>query len=414
MNRGRADGYRVGQRCWRGIGLSMLLLLAGCFSPSMLHTSARVPDPGKGSPGRYVVRASQYTFTTDFDLSRDDPMILEMDRLRESMVETLGIIPRTTPIRVVIFEDRDRYESFLRSYFPELPDRRAFFIQEGEDQRSVFAVRGERLRSDLRHEVAHALMHSAGCKIPLWLDEGLAEYFESSEMPGQVHVSHVEKLADLRSTGWMPSGRRLESIIDLWQMKPADYRESWLWVHFLLNSTPENRRLIVEALRPPDGAVRELKLYDRMLASSTDPDRDVAKHLEQLAQSLPSLQESRAAFSMTEGSATKVENEPLAAGPGLGSARQKLGLEKVVDRRGTSLGAGSGTSLGVSSSSKDAPRQVVKSQSFVPGFEGSSLLEVLGDHLLAPSQGVQDPSQVLPGGEPDEELLQPFGAAGPP
>jgi hypothetical protein len=373
--------------------------MVGCFSTSMLHTSARVPDPGKGSPGRYVVRASQYTFTTDFEIQADDPLIVEMERLRDSMVETLGIIPQTTPIRVVIFEDRDRYEAFLRSYFPELPDRRAFFIQEGDHQRTVFAVRGERLRNDLRHELAHAILHSAGCKIPLWLDEGLAEYFESADQPGAVHASHVRKLIEERSAGWQPSGRRLESIRDLWQMKAGDYRESWLWVHYLLHQGEPNRPLLVGALKPIESETSSLHLYDRMLAHSTDPDRDVANHLDQLAQSLSTLAPTASeAFPERSKSSPKEEQGVSARGPGLESARQKLGLPP------------SGTGGGV----KSGKGQVEKSQSFVPGFEGTSLLEVLGDHLGAGPQAIQNPTEILPGGEPNQEFLEPIGAAGPP
>jgi hypothetical protein len=42
----------------------------------------------------------------------------------------------------------------------------------------VFAYRGEDFETDLRHECTHALLNAALPVVPLWLDEGLAEYFE--------------------------------------------------------------------------------------------------------------------------------------------------------------------------------------------------------------------------------------------
>jgi hypothetical protein len=357
-------------------GLLAILAMVGCSSPSMLQTSARMPEPGKGSPGRYVVRASQYTFTTDFEIERNDPLIVELERLREKMVETLGIIPPSTPIRVMIFDDRDRYLTFLKSYFPELPDRRAFFIQEGEDQRTVFAVKGDRLTADLRHEVAHALMHGAGCRIPLWLDEGLAEYFESCELPAGRHAGHVQKLAAARQEGWKPSLQRLESIIDLWQMKPADYRESWLWVHYCLHSTEENRQSLIETVRPRDDGPSRLKLVDRLLARSAEPERGVLDHLDRL------ILETHLPSTVTNAFESK-ENATL--GPGLSAARQKLGLEESA----------------ADASTKPGQSKVVHDRPFVPGFNGTSLLEVLGDHLVSEPEPAEDQADVLPGGEPD-------------
>lgn len=357
----------------------VILAITGCSSPSMLQTSARMPEPGKGSPGRYVVRASQYTFTTDFEIERNDPLIVEMERLREKMVETLGIIPPSAPIRVVIFDDRDRYLTFLKSYFPELPDRRAFFIQEGEDQRTVFAVKGDRLQADLRHEVAHALLHGAGCRIPLWLDEGLAEYFESCELPASVHTGHVQKLVLARGEGWKPSLQRLESIIDLWQMKPADYRESWLWVHYCLHSTQENRQALIETVRPREDGPSRLKLIDRLLSQSAEPERGVLEHLDRLLQEARQPLTSMSAFD----SPKRKEGESL--GPGLSAARRKLGWEDST----------------ADASSKSVQSKVVKNGAFVPGFEGASLLEVLGDHLVGEPQPEENRADILPSGEPD-------------
>ena len=42
----------------------------------------------------------------------------------------------------------------------------------------VYTYWGDRIQQDLRHELTHALLHSVLKDVPLWLDEGLAEYFE--------------------------------------------------------------------------------------------------------------------------------------------------------------------------------------------------------------------------------------------
>ena len=58
--------------------------------------------------------------------------------------------------------------------------RRAFFLAQGSRQ-VVYTYFNPQLEVDLRHEATHALLHLAIAELPLWLDEGLAEYFEVPE-----------------------------------------------------------------------------------------------------------------------------------------------------------------------------------------------------------------------------------------
>ena len=81
------------------------------------------------------------------------------------------------PIDVSILDDEAAFRTFLTFHHPELPDRRAFFLA-GPDGATIYTARGDHLEEDLRHEATHALLHRAGLAMPLWLDEGLAEYFE--------------------------------------------------------------------------------------------------------------------------------------------------------------------------------------------------------------------------------------------
>ena len=85
--------------------------------------------------------------------------------------------------------------------------------------------------------------------MPLWLDEGLAEYFEvAGPRPGGINHDYADRLAEAVASGWRPDLKRLENLDDSAQMKRADYQESWAWVHFLLNSTPEAKSVLVSYL----------------------------------------------------------------------------------------------------------------------------------------------------------------------
>jgi hypothetical protein len=168
--------------------------------------------------------------------------------LRGEVVSRLALddIESPQPIEVYILDNRNTFRHFLTFYYPELPPRRAFFFAQG-DRRVVYAYQGDRLVEDLRHEATHALLNQCVVDLPLWLDEGLAEYFESDPTRG-VNEEHVAHLPRDVADGWRPDLARLEAMADVRAMTPRDYREAWAWVHFLLESSESTRHDLLDYL----------------------------------------------------------------------------------------------------------------------------------------------------------------------
>jgi len=131
---------------------------------------------------------------------------------------------------------------------PEFPNRRAFFVKSDTDLK-VFAFWGSRVGEDLRHEVTHGYLHSTVPNIPLWLDEGIAEYFEVARGKGGVNGPHIYHLSNaFRNGEWKPDLARLEMLKSANELSQRDYAESWLWVHFLLSGDETTRSLIQDVL----------------------------------------------------------------------------------------------------------------------------------------------------------------------
>ena len=106
------------------------------------------------------------------------------------------------------------------------------------------------MAEDLRHEVAHGYLHAVVPQLPLWLDEGLAEYFEVPRGMAGVNRPHVDQLVAEMSRGLairISSGS--SGCATPAEMTQTDYAESWAWVHFLLETTPERRQLLQGYLR---------------------------------------------------------------------------------------------------------------------------------------------------------------------
>jgi len=100
----------------------------------------------------------------------------------------------------------------MRLHHPDFPTRRAFFL-ESKSRMEIYAQGGERLAEDLRHEVTHGYLHSVVPNLPLWLDEGLAKYYEVPRGRHGLNRPLIELFKNRPpSKPWNMNWRRLEKI----------------------------------------------------------------------------------------------------------------------------------------------------------------------------------------------------------
>lgn len=212
-----------------------LFLIAALLSPGCATLNYRGQESAPLVPTKYQTATGPYKVFTSGPVSADDPALRNLQALSQQLEAALDVrVPEgQPPVEVYVLDDEPTFSHFLRYYYPELPPRRAFFLAQGP-RRVVYTYRNPRLVEDLRHEATHALLHAAVADLPLWLDEGLAEYFEVAGEPAGLNAEHVARLPADIADGWEPDLKRLESLQDVRQMSPRDYRESWAWVHFLL------------------------------------------------------------------------------------------------------------------------------------------------------------------------------------
>ena len=144
-------------------------------------------------PGSELIR-DQLIFHTNFRLPRRHRLVERLARSRETLTTTLKLPTSDEPIHVFLFENESRYRLFLRHHHPYLPDRRAFFVKR-DTSLNIFAHWGDRVAEDLQHEVIHGYLHSVVPDVPLWIDEGLAEFYEVGLSQRGVNRPHILLLA---------------------------------------------------------------------------------------------------------------------------------------------------------------------------------------------------------------------------
>jgi len=213
----------------------------------------------------------------DFRLDNFEGLLGEISRLHREIRNTLALPAPRLPVHIFLFKDEAAYRAYMKRWFPSLPHRRAMFIKH-DGPGMVFAYRSRHLVTDLRHETTHALLHSCLPAVPLWLDEGLAEYFElppDQRAGGNPYLNGITWNARF---GAVPSLQKLEQLNDIRQMGQRQYRDAWAWVHFLLHASPEGRAELVSYVAAIAGRSAPGKLSDRLNRRFDRPAKHFAAH----------------------------------------------------------------------------------------------------------------------------------------
>jgi hypothetical protein len=250
----------------------MLRALVGAF-PVLGLSCATTRAPKVSLPAKNSIRSDQLLIVSDFKMPTDHPLISDLKALRRQVSEELELPLGSKTVMVYLFSNELEYTQYLHATFPGYPPRRAYFIQTPGKELAVYTWWGDRIQEDLRHEFTHGLLHGCLEGVPLWLDEGLAEYFEvAGPRPGGVNLEHAQLLATAVHNGWRPDLDRLESLEKVDHMKRPDYREAWGWVHYLLNSSPDTRQVLLNYIHELRTNPNPGSLHEKLLAANPDVD----------------------------------------------------------------------------------------------------------------------------------------------
>ena len=252
-------------------------------------TAEQAPPPTPVTlPGKHATRRGCYVFYHDFELDPADPLFASLEALPDQVYGELHLPPTNSIIQVFLFDTQERYERYMfaprSGRYRHLPSRRAYFITEphiggGADELKVFTWMGDHLRTDLRHELTHALLNAVLKRVPLWLDEGLAGFFELP--PGQDGIN-AQHLDALRRGPFQPDLARLEKFEQVKQMEKPEYREAWAWVHFMLRGDATARKVLLEYLQTLRTNPTPGPLHPRLAEGLPELEQALSAHLAKL------------------------------------------------------------------------------------------------------------------------------------
>lgn len=242
-------------------------------APSVISVARR--------PAKHWLRVGPYVIHSETPLDAKAPIYKELADLPEQISRELELPASDGIVQVFLFENADAYDDYMRQKHPKLPKRRAYFFVEprvgGGDDLLVFTWPSEHLAKDLRHELTHATLHGILKGVPLWLDEGLAGFFELPPDARGVNAGHLDAL---RRGPFQPDLPRLEKLTQVAQMETPEYREAWAWVHWMLRGGDPNAREVLLAY------LKDLRLNStpgplqpRLCETLSNPNAALADHL---------------------------------------------------------------------------------------------------------------------------------------
>jgi uncharacterized protein DUF1570 len=172
------------------------------------------------------------------------------------------------PLVVVMFKSENEFRRYRRmppgvvAYYDPITNRVFMYEQSRLLQVRPDLALGEAI-STIAHEGVHQILHNIGVQQrlsvwPMWLSEGLAEFFAPTSVGNKLNWKGPGKVNDLRmfeleqyvrsNSAKEPTGELVEHTVLAGRLTSTGYASAWALVHYLAKSKrPELMALIREA-----------------------------------------------------------------------------------------------------------------------------------------------------------------------
>jgi len=227
------------------------------------------------------VRTANFRLWSDAGERRTRAVAAELEQLRSGMAHLVpGLaVASPCPTYVYVFKDRFAFLPYRFHFQGKRVEVAGYF--SGRPWGYYVAIDGDP-RTDalhsVRHEYVHYLLHNNFAHLPLWLDEGLAEYYgtfhlvDGEARVGEPVVDHIR---------WLQQNQ----LIPLRQLFAIDHRskdyhegvrqgvfyaESWALIHYLLVGNTARLPQLTQMFELMQGGASQQDAFTRAFAGNYD------------------------------------------------------------------------------------------------------------------------------------------------
>jgi tetratricopeptide (TPR) repeat protein len=234
-------------------------------------------------PAWTLVRSDHFEIYSQSDTQTARAALQWFEQLRMFFQQGGFRLDGHTPVRVIEFRSAKEYDT----YRPR-PGADAYYVGTGARDYIVMRSLGPAEFSTSAHEYAHFVLHANGLKLPLWLEEGVAEFFSSIRITQHDCFAGEERparVSTLKHEPWLPMQELLAAMPgDPMQTSrrtaPVFYAQSWALAQMLMLS-PEYRAHFPEVIaRVIAGALSSQALTSAYRKSLNEITRDLHRWIE--------------------------------------------------------------------------------------------------------------------------------------
>jgi tetratricopeptide (TPR) repeat protein len=262
------------------IALALTLPLHAAQPPKVVAPPNAVQPP-KPTESWVALEAENFRFVSAVSSGKTLKMARDLLRLRAALGKMTNFeLQAAEPTRVVVFRTQHAFSRYCEAMMrTKCGTIQGLFVNGSNGDFILLAGDAEGgAERVVYHELTHQLLANSDSSLPLWYEEGLAEYFSTFRVVGtETHLgltvdSHMEWLRAEMSLGSLR--KRLIPLRELFAVPSSPrahnertrtgvfYAQSWALVHYLFHD-PERREQRLHFLkllssgRSPDDAVSE-------------------------------------------------------------------------------------------------------------------------------------------------------------
>lgn len=249
--------------CRAAAALAVAVVLAA-GQPASAHASAAEQV---AAHSWLAVRSAHLQVVTDAGRETAENLAVQLEDLRTVLsLAAPALVVEVAPVQVIVFADPALAASYAPRWNGQRDQVSGFFQSAPDHGRLLFAADRSHVPGVAQHEYIHALLDAAMPGVPLWLNEGLAEYFSTFSAAGDRAEAgaplqaHLEWLAshDLMPLGELFAITQRSGVYHEGDRRGTFYAQSWLLTHMILsgegtNTNDDLRRLERVLIAARDG-----------------------------------------------------------------------------------------------------------------------------------------------------------------
>lgn len=224
--------------------------------------------PARAADTWLTTRAGNFIVYTNTDAARAIRTAEALERMRAALALTTDLDTTVAePIRVFLFRTTKDYAHYGQMIIGAPPQKDGISIIHPITK--AILLDGSSLRTDalLQHELAHHFARQTWKQLPLWLDEGIAEFYATLRVRGDlVEIGRArEQHRRTMRRGAIPMREFLSADVkSSWYAQQFNekrfYAQAWLLVHWLMIKRQADIGAVAEAFlaNPAEVAVPSL------------------------------------------------------------------------------------------------------------------------------------------------------------